>query len=448
MMKTMLLLLGVMPALVFAGLGDVPILGMGGMSLVWESDMNRLDMYDFGQNPAGLLRAMPARFAGGEQMAQGAGGGEDALSDYSYVDGYATVFGTSGVDSLFHRWAVGQPLPNELQNFLPIPMGEFVNFETYPSEPLGAIYRSRNLGVASSYGLSWSHAAQGRSLTVNTPTLNYQRSGTLGSLDYGAEASAFYFMGSAGGATLNFLGPGVGLGIASPGESFGWGVDAHYFHPWFDMSSPSVKINGSAVVGGGTMLFHPSDPLKVGVRAGYKWTKVDVLKFMSPWLDARAIYQSAESPMVYGGDLSWGDVNTSYPTFHYASKLDTLGLGFGVGARTTDWFAGCEAHFSSAGARLLDSLATNTLVLQAGSEVTLGATQLRLGFGRTMTIVPHNPGYYGTPGSYVLTAGAGMELNGLHLDIAYNLISGLSDANEHLLYVRVGSGSGGTGGLE
>lgn len=445
----MKMVLSVMAALALVAAleaGDVRNLGMGRLSLLAESELNRLDLFDFGHNPAGLLRSAPVSFSTGEDEHTGYTGSEEGmLDDYSYVEFFATGFGTTGQGKAFRQWAFGQPVPNELTEYMPVPLSAFgARFVPYPSRPLGGYWRSRASNVATAFSGAWSHGEEQGYLWLNTPRADFTRSGSFGELDYGIEASAFYMSAGSHYGDAQFLGPGVGVGIAGPSETFTWGLDARYYHPFFNMTSPTVKINGNSLAGGGELLMRPAEPIKVGARAGVKWTVVDELQFMSPYAALRMSYVQPEGPFVAGAEAEWSDVKTSYPAFWYYEHSDSLGLAGGIGLNNPDWFAGLEAHYSRLGLNPLDSTAGNSLALQAGVEINLGSTLVRAGYGRS---APGNDYFSKHMHTTWITAGVGLNFSGMTIDIAYNLVNRATPVGEHLLYLVVRSDRSGAGGM-
>ena len=434
-LRKILLAIGILLLCVPLSANDVRNLAMGRLTLLAESELNRLDMYCFGQNPAGLLRSAPVSFSDNEfEFEQSSEG--DVLSDYTYLETYATGYGHVGASKSFDQWAAGQPIPNELLEFMPIPWsGLGYSFRPYPSRPLGVCWRSRSADAATAISGSWSHGEDGapvRRLTVNTPQIDVVRSGTFGSIDYGIEAAAFDLMAAGPHTRANFIGPGVRAGISAPTEAFTWGLSARYYHPFFDAEIPfwSDKLNGNAAEGNGALLLLPAEALKLALRGGYKWVKVENLSFISPWGGIRTAYDPPEGPVVAGVEATWGDVHTSYSDFGYDEKQDSLGLGGGIGVRAEGYFGGVEAHYSTIGSRPFDAQSAGTLVLQAGGEAVVGTAVVRAGYARSSTRWASGSS---SPPTHWFTGGFTMNLEAMKLDVAYNLTRRSATDWEHLL---------------
>jgi hypothetical protein len=422
------------------GAQDIRNLAMGRLTLLTESDVNRLDLYDYGLNPAGLWRAEPPRLpqAGeeGSTFNDLYSEGEQALPEYSSTDIFAPFYRHSVSGNSLDKWAIGQPFPNELTDFMPVPWGSLgYSFEPYPSRPSGAYLRSRTSDLAIAAQGSWSHGEHKflyDSVTVNTPQASFTQAGSAGAIDYGFDVGAFYLMASERRTSAQVFAPGVGAGIVMPLEGFSWGVDADYYHPFFSEASGTwdTTMNGNGVKAGAAILFKPLDSLKVALRGGYKWTNVAGLKFTSPWAGARAGFSTPDVPVVAGLEAAWAGTHTIYSD--YDDRLDSLSLAGGVGFRVPAWFIGLEVRHTTAGEKF-DSLATKTLAITAGTEVNVGMSRIRGGYGRSArdTLV-----FKGSATQWV-TAGFGLDLSGLQLDLAYNHVVHPGKDKDDIVYASV-----------
>jgi hypothetical protein len=433
--------IGVMLVLVaLGGAQDIRNLAMGRLTLLAESDVNRLDLYDYGLNPAGLWRAVPPRSSGeGEEappFSNFLGGDGEVLPEYSSTQVFAPFYGHSVPGDSFDQWAIGQPFPNELTDFMPVPWGELgYSFYPYPSRPSGGYLRSRNSDGATAVQGSWSHGEHNfgnELLAVNTPQASYVQAGSAGAVDYGFDANAFCILVAEGRSSAQVLGPGLGGGLVVPSEAFSWGVNADYYHPFFREASGSwdTIMNGNGFKAGAAMLFEPMDTLKVALRGGFKWTKVAGLTFASSWAGARAGFSPPDVPVVAGLEAAWAGTHTMYSG--YNDMLDSLSLAGGVGYRVPVWFIGVEARHTTAGEKL-DSLPTKTLALTAGTEVNVGISHIRGGYGRSAqdTLV-----FKGSATQWV-SAGFGLDLSGLQLDLAYNHVVRSDTDKDDIIYLSV-----------
>ena len=311
--------IGVMLVLVaLGGAQDIRNLAMGRLALLAESNVNRLDLYDYGLNPAGLWRAAPPGVPSEGEEAPVFnslfGGEEDVLPEYSSTQVFAPFYGHTALGDSFDQWAVGQPFPSELTDFMPVPYSEFgYGYEPYPGQPSGAFVRSRTSDGASAIQGAFSHGER-QSLKINTPQAGYVGAGSAGAIDYGYDANLFCILASEPHTSVQLLGPGLGGGIVMPSQAFSWGVNADYYHPFVReaFNGHGTTKHGSGIKGGAAMLFQPMDSLKLALRGGYKWTSAAGLKFTSPWAGLRAGYSTPDVPVVAGLEAAWAGTHRVY----------------------------------------------------------------------------------------------------------------------------------------
>jgi hypothetical protein len=426
---------------------DIRNYGMGRMSILLESDINRIDLYDFGENPAGLLLARaPVRNTSGD-----AGyipmslWGEDAAGDYAITEVLASGYGrTPAGESSFTIWGIGQPLPNELLEFLPVRAIGYVGDEhIYPSRPSGAVLRTRSRGTASAFQGTWSHLEERRrydSATVNTPQLYLAHAGEAGPIDWGADLLAFYAMASERRSSAQFLGAGVGGGIAVPGDMLSFGANANYYHPWYRTASGeySESYDGHAARANAAAVLTALDTLRLGARAGYKWADVEELDFYSPWAGIRAVYEPTGVPLVAGAGATWAVWHPTY-RYYYDTKEDSLTLAAGAAFRIPVWLLGIEVHRTALGAtRESGNRRENErLTFNLGSELNVGPAHVRAGAALCLT------GTETRDTTMCYTGGLGLDLDGIWLDLAYNYIRSPARYTEHLVYLAAKFGDSG-----
>ncbi|UCG42599.1 MAG: hypothetical protein JSU73_12170 [candidate division WOR-3 bacterium] len=425
---------------------DIRNYGMGRMSILLESDINRIDLYDFGENPAGLLQARaPFRKTSEPEYIPIPMWGEDELGDYSVTELLASGYGhTPARESSFTVWGIGQPLPNELLEFLPVrAVGYVEDRHIYPSRPSGGLLRTRSGGTANVFQGSWSHLEEKRrydSVTVNTPQLYFARAGEAGAIDWGADLLAFYAMASQRRNSAQFLGAGVGGGIAVPGDMLSFGANANYYHPWYRTASGqySQTYDGHAARANAAAVITALDTLRLGARAGYKWADVEKLDFYSPWAGLRALYAPTGVPLVAGAGVTWAVSHPTYPGY-YDTKHDSLTLAAGAAFRIPVWLLGIEVHRTALGSThgTGDRRENERLTFNLGSELSAGPAHVRAGAAFSLT------GTETRDTTMCYTGGLGLDLDRIWLDLAYNHIRKPGRYTEHLVYLAAKVGDTG-----
>jgi hypothetical protein len=426
---------------------DIRNFGMGRMSILLESDINRIDLYDFGENPAGMLQARaPVRNTSEEiEYMPSSLWGDGAVGDYSITEVLATGYGhTPAGESSFTVWGIGQPLPTELLEFLPVrAVGYVEDAHIYPSRPSGVLLRTRSGGTANAFQGSWSHLEQHHrydSITVNTPQLYFAHAGEAGPIDWGADLLAFYGMASERRSNAQFLGAGVGGGIAVPGDMLSFGANANYYHPWYRTAyrEYSESYDGHAARANAAAVLTALDTLRLGARAGYKWADVEELDFYSPWAGLRALYEPTGVPLVAGAGATWAISHPTYPD-HYDTKDDSLTLAAGAAFRIPVWLAGIEVHHTTLGWTYGDGdrRENERLTFNLGSELSVGQAHVRAGAALCLT------GTETRDTTICYTGGLGLDLDGLWLDLAYNYIRRPERYTDHLVYLAAKFGDAG-----
>jgi len=427
---------------------DVRNMAMGQLSLLLESDINRLDMYDFGRNPAGLYRAAPVRFAGSEED-EGIYQGFDfldegaTLPEYSYTEVSLTGYTlkAEGID-LFDVYSIGQPIPSEMYDFM-VPNYYTTGLEIFPyrARPAGGYMRSRGSGGATMFEGGWSNAglkySEDSRQTMNTPQLAFGRAGSAGPVDYGFSAFGCYIMESEPGISGQLLGPGVGAGLVMPASAFSWGADVVYYHPVLHESwaGGDTTLQGNVLGPGVSFLAQPVDSLRFGLRGEYRYTRLAEATYESPWASLRGLFSRADIPVVAGVEATW--TKTTLVSGDTASTGTFIG-GAGLGLRIPVLFVGAEARYTMFGESAFDSVGLRTLALQAGAEVSFGVSHLRLGYGRSsMTYT----GDTSKVNRAFITGGFGIDLATGRMDLAYNYLphdpaqSYARKYTEHVLYL-------------
>jgi len=413
---------------------DVRNIGMGCLSFLAESDANRLDMYDFGRNPAGLYRAAPVSFTtesdeyGESPSYLPEEGG--ALPDYSNSGGQFALYApTGGGLKLFDVFSLGQPIPSEFYEYFS--PGFYWLSPLYPAQPVGGGLRSRQSDAATdiSGGWSWLHAKGDMGLDINTPQVKFVRAGAAGSIDYGFDVSAFYMMMS--GAQL--FGPGAGAGVVLPIAPASLGADLRYYHPIMH-SSGVPSEHGNAFRPGLSVVLEPVPDLKLGVRGQYTMTKFLDQEYAAPSAGLRAGFSRKDVPIVAGLQANWSSVRVKGTWSD--ERSGTLQTGAGLGLSIPEFFLGVEVSYAMVGETTSAGPGTRELALRGGAEYKLGTTRLRLGYVHSSTDDELSGG---TLNQSQYTFGVGFDLSGGKADVAYVLVphSDQSGYTDHVLYFAI-----------
>ncbi len=222
---------------------DVRFSGMGNLNYIFQDEFNELNLYDFAKMPAGFFS-------------------DDSFSFVSFTA--AGLKEKWQMDSLNYLtyWALGQALPENLQNYAPFEALGYAGFYDIPQFDLppgqfryesrrlyneygdfGEELRPEALGVYASYSqLSKEYNILETSEVLRTPELFivYSRP-VLSNLLFGAEADGFYGMYRipGDGIEANLKPFGGGLGISYVNGVFTLGLNGDYHYSIFDYKTIS-----------------------------------------------------------------------------------------------------------------------------------------------------------------------------------------------------------------
>jgi hypothetical protein len=140
--------------------------------------------------------------------------------------------------------------------------------------------------------------------------------------------------------------------------------------------------------------------------------------FTSPWASLRAECRPENLPILAALNAEWTRMRTSQPIFEI-DQMDSIGLGAGLGARVWRLTSGAELHYArrtypgDTGAVRNPKWVTN-----AGTELDLGALQVRLGYEHEVRPIVDLPGHGFN--KYTGTAGLGLDIASVRADVAWN----------------------------
>jgi hypothetical protein len=422
---------------------DLRNLGMGRLSALLESDIHRIALYDFGENPAGLLSAAPPTRGAGPEQNDGSPvsspwGSEENAAGYTVSEAFLSGWGIHprGDSHPFPIWSVGQPLPADFQDIVPLGALGIAGRQIFPSRPAGGYLRQSDGSFALAARGCWSHFEGNGQATVNVPELGFEAANRLTGLDVGYRAVAFYGMGNQYGGSAQYLGVEGGAGVAVPGEILSGGACVDYYHPMYHVKYGSffdTTYHSNAARGRGALVLQPIDTLKLGLKAGYTWADIMQTRTLTPAAGMRALYEPAGVPLAAGLEAAWMKA-TPYHHGETGSSYDSLYLGGGLGLRLPVLFLGAEVQRTAWGSNNTDARAEHSrLSLNFGAEVNFGVAHVRAGF--LQATGKGSEGYADTLRCY--TGGLGFDLEGLWVDVAYNLEVPGRSAYEHMLQLSV-----------
>jgi len=215
---------------------DARFMGMGNLSLLFQDDYQRLDLYDFAGISSGFFRNDTVSFAGLR--------GSVLREEWEQ-------------DSVVY-WAIGQALPEKLQDYAPVEaLGYYQPIPTFRTIPWELIYVSRRTEAGYDYfggklsRQSWgfwggysrlSRSANEETESISTPALNliYARP-VSDRLDFGIAFDAFYGSYSSPGGTYgaSLIPLGGGAGVSYSDARFDVGINTEYHYLSFGFEYPS-----------------------------------------------------------------------------------------------------------------------------------------------------------------------------------------------------------------
>jgi len=409
---------------------DIRGLGMGRLTLVLESETEPLDMYGFGKNPAGLHRSELPRTPFDDSAAK---------PHSSVLELYAPGYFYRKGNEQLHEWAIGEPLPSQLQACFPNYMdawsyggswyhftGDWIPYVPFPSSPSGLSWRYRGKFALAAYG-TWSYAAvvgdsPDYAGKISTPELGVTAAVPAGLFDIGLELPFSLTTDTTNWGWSQYATTGFRLGAVFPLRSLELGAVVASTYPysymrWSYPFKPGFVSAGTADDYSLQAIVRPADWLRLGAAGGHRRASTGAV-FTSPWAGLRAECRPKNLPFLAGFEAEWARLRTHQPT-HENDQMDSVGVGAGLGVRLAPLLAGAELHFAQrtypedTGAVLKSNLTTN-----CGAELNLGKTQVRLGFLHSVRPVRIAPGTgFNT---YTGTAGFGFDFASLRADVAWN----------------------------
>jgi hypothetical protein len=395
-------LVGLLALLAGATGQDIRGIAMGRLSLIVRSDLNRLDLVDFGDNPAGLVSAPPP-FED-----------EDVPGDYANCELFGSLY--REVLSFQEVLSIGQPVPLGAARLLPPqPLNDWWTGLSYPSRPAGFNYRSRRGNSVTRAQADFSHfhlfEPEREDYALSTPELQVAWAHRTGWLDLAFDIMGFDAIER---NRVHNTGAGILLGAAQVQDRCDLGVNFGYLHT---RGMGSAGTSGEhAARGVGTVIFQPLDLLKLGVNAGYRWATREPGWYHSPGIDVSCILDPPTSMLVVGLDLKWGGSYPSTPDLAWG-KEDSFAMVFGAGLAGRSWFAGLEiSGLREHEVWQQQPFRIGWTDVRVGGEVDIGRFLVRAGAKHVITGA--DPGMGTAQGC--LTAGLGWVHGPVRLDLAYN----------------------------
>lgn len=258
-------------ACVFAG--DARFMGMGNLSLLFQDDYQRLDLYDFAGISSGFFR-------------------NDTLS---YAGLRGSVLRQEWEQDSVIYWAIGQALPEKLQAYAPVEaLGYYQSIPTFETIPWEIIYVSRRTETGYDYfgselsRQSWgfwggysrlSRTYNEETESISTPALNLIYARPFSDrFDFGVAFDAFYGSysspGGNYGASLMPLGGGVGLSYNDAKFDLGFDTEYHYLNFSFEYPSGTEEsFSGHAISPALGAIFKVAG-LTWANTLGYRWIEL------------------------------------------------------------------------------------------------------------------------------------------------------------------------------
>jgi len=386
---------------------DIRGLGMGGMRFIVTGDADRLDLYGFGDNPAGLVSAPPPL--------------EESTWSGDYTSGELYLAGLSMSFERFLDLSFGQTVPPVVRRIQPVEIAgtDWYNAES-PARPAGFSCRSRRgaTAFAGRASFAWLQTSDSSvpAWTTAVPELSGTWCASSGRYDYGADLSVFDVMEKSG---VQHAGAGSVVGIGRQTGTTSWGASAGYVQVrTLDGSSAEDPHTDHGARGTATYIFEPARNLRVGGQADCRWGAEQGAGRLAPALRVRALYDPPGPGGTADAELAWF---SSYaergPAWLNRLGVEyALGLGYRMGNLLTGVeFSGSDERYAWPGeAGPWSGYARTDLML--GAEYRLAGLCLRTGAGF---------GGRGTTGvtwiSYMTAAaGIGWQRGPLRLDLAYN----------------------------
>ncbi|UCG29576.1 MAG: hypothetical protein JSV53_08675 [candidate division WOR-3 bacterium] len=215
---------------------DTRFMGMGNLAFLFQDDYHRLDLYDFAGISSGFFRNDTVSFTGLR--------GSVLREEWER-------------DSVVY-WAIGQALPEKLQEYAPIEaLGYYEFIPTFQTIPWELIYISRRTEAGYDYfggelsRQSWgfwggysrlSRTFDEETESIGTPSLNLIYARPFSDrFDFGVAFDAFYGSYSSPGGTYgaSLVPLGGGAGVSYSDAKFDVGINTEYHYLNFSFEYPS-----------------------------------------------------------------------------------------------------------------------------------------------------------------------------------------------------------------
>lgn len=421
---------------------DARFAGMGNLSLLFQDDLHKLDLYDFAGNPAGFLK-------------------NDSLS--------TVAVRASGLkerwerDSLFYL-TFGQAIPQKLLDYAPV---ESVSlYEVIPQfalVPCELIYTSRqiketyddwgNVMLPQAWRLQAGYAQLSRGYVgdslsdrVRTPAIAGVFSKPISKcFDYGLSGDLFYgIYNSADNEDQATLFPiGGSGGIAYNNRSVSFGLNGEYHYPMFEFKSNTYteKFNGHAV----SPCFGSSIKFTNCIWASalnYKWVSLSGNSDGNDIGDLKISGYSTKSSILFIPTFFrlsvLGQYNRSTPTYTddtgdkwFESIYEDYTISIGTGVKFDKMMGGFEGLYNH---NLMDdkiveeTFTSSELIIKFGAELGLFKNLFVRGGYNYNQIDPDLNESDDQTIFNVVTGGLGLNLiRDTRIDIAYNYKWGKTD---------------------
>lgn len=398
---------------------------MGRLTLVLESEVKPFDMYGFGGNPAGLYRSEFPRTTSGDSAAAV----QTSVLEL-YVPG--NLWRDAGEPP--YEWALGNPVPGQVQRCFPHYMqdlvfeewyhmkGDFIPYVPFAERPSGFSWRYRGAFAFAVRG-AWSYAKlpDYQAGYISTAELGLAAAVPLGPVDLGLDLPASLTTNTWPYIREQSACIGYRLGVVVPLRMLQLGAVVYEDCPQAYADIPPIVTGwistGSAGGFALQVLFQPADWLKLGAAGGQRYASTGPV-FTSPWASLRAESRPENLPILAALNAEWTRMRTSQPEMDI-DQMDSIGIGAGLGAKVWRLMGGAELHYTQRTYQEDTGVVRNpNWVANVGSEFGLGAFQVRLGYEHEVRPIVDLPGYGFN--KYTGTAGLGLNIASVRADVAWN----------------------------
>lgn len=418
---------------------DARFAGMGNLSLLFQDDLYKLDLYDFAGIPAGLIKndsspGVAVRASGLKEIWQ-----KDSLTYF----------------------ALGQALPQKLTDYAPVEAVAF--YEVIPQLPLvpcELIYTSSRLRetyddwgkvippqawrIYTGYGqLNRGYIGDTINERVRTPAISGVYSRALSkNFDYGFSGDVFYgtYNSADNEDKVTLFPPGCGGGIVYNSNKINIGLNGEYHYPMFELketwgsATHATKFSGhsaSPTLGSLVKL----DKITWITALNYKWVSLGGKYDNSDIGDLKITGYTAKTMALFVPNFArfalFGELNDRTPVYidndgdkWFESAYRNYLIGIGTGTTVKNLTVGIEGlyKYNFMNDKLEDTSVTgNDYVIKLGAEFTFIKNLFIRGGYNYNQIDPNLDEADDNTIFNVITGGLGINLiENTRIDIGYN----------------------------